>query len=644
MLRRPAAICAGFAAAGLFAAFPFANAFAAPADEFSPVMVVLDSSGSMKARDAGGSGTRMDAAKRAVSTMVDQLPAQAQVGLTIYGAGTGSAGSQKAAGCRDVRVVRPVGPVNKPALKAAVNGAKANGYTPIGQSLRTAAAQLPREGQRSIVLVSDGEDTCAPPQPCEVAKELHRQGVDLHVHTIGFKVSAAARAQLACIAQTTGGTYHDAEDSDTLTGVLGRVTERALRHYEPVGKPVTGTADPTTAPLLAPDQYVDTLNGREERFYAVDLKEGDTLYFAATAIFPRGNTSTIESLDIRITGPGGADCNHSERELHTRAQDDGGSLSTLLRWSKLADGTGSGRCDEPGRYALRITRKNDAHDGGTDRVPVELLVRIEPPVTGARGEPAQSDPVEFATEPSGAARPVRGGGSFNEATTLPGSGRYGETVYFGEELFYRVKLDWGQGMATRVTFGGVPNGPITNVKLYAFNPVRAELGMDTTAYTGSTMTLPTDGKPIGTTRVMYLNRNANDSKVRDMAVDGWYYILVKLGSASAGAGGVPIKLDVAVAGTKVSGPEYGSRGTTEPTPTVTPTDSASPSETPATGTAGGPVDEAPADEDSGSALPWVIGGAAAALALAIVAAAVILRRRRPSAPTGYAPPGQGWPS
>ena len=71
-----------------------------PEGELSPVMVVLDSSGSMTARDAGGSGTRMDAAKRAVGSMVDGLPAQAPVGLTIYGAGTGSSGAEKAAGCR----------------------------------------------------------------------------------------------------------------------------------------------------------------------------------------------------------------------------------------------------------------------------------------------------------------------------------------------------------------------------------------------------------------------------------------------------------------------------------------------------------------------------------------------------------------
>ncbi|MFI7060274.1 VWA domain-containing protein [Kribbella sp. NPDC050124] len=640
MIRRAALLVV----VGLAIAFPSANVSATPAaDPYSPVMVVLDSSGSMKARDAGGTGTRMDAAKRAVSTMVDGLPAEAQVGLTVYGTGTGSAGSEKAAGCRDVQVVHPVGTANKPALKAAVNRAQARGYTPIGQSLRTAAAALPKEGQRSIVLVSDGEDTCAPPQPCEVAKELHRQGIDLHVHTIGFRVGAAARAQLACIAQTTGGTYHDADDASTLTGVLGRVTERALRHYEPIGKPITGTNDPTTAPVVAPGQYVDTLDSQEERFYAVDLREGETLYFAGTAIFPRGNVRDVEALDIRITGPGGADCYQRERQLHTRAKQDGGSVSTVLRWDELADGTSQSRtCDEAGRYTLRLTRDNK----GNDRVPVELLVRVEPPVTGGKGEPAQAALVEFAGQPAGAGQGVRGGGSFNEATTLAGPGRYGETVYYGEQLFYRVKLDWGQGLAYRITYGGVPDGETVNIATSLYNPVRDEIDSDTTAYTGETKTLPFDGKPIATTRVMYLNRDGGAADIRKMAVDGWYYIMVKLGAAD-GAGGVPITIDLAVAGTKVSGPEYSTSpestpsATAEPSSSETPTTSPSSSEGPS-GTANGPIDGKTTESDSSTLLPWAIGGGAALLAVAGVAIALILRNRRPSAPTG--PMGPTWPN
>ena len=207
----------------------------------------------------------------------------------------------------------------------------------------------------------------------------------------------------------------------------------------------------------------------------------------------------------------------------------------MLRWDELADGTSQSRtCDEAGRYTLRLTRDNK----GTDRVPVELLVRVEPPVTGGTGDPEQAARVEFAGQPAGAGQAVRGGGSFNEATTLAGPGRYAETVYYGEQLFYRVKLDWGQGLAYRITYGGVPDGETVNVATSLFNPVRDEIDSDTTAYTGNTMTLPFDGKPIATTRVMYLNREGGAADIRKMAVDGWYYIMVKLGAAD-GAGGVP---------------------------------------------------------------------------------------------------------
>ncbi|MEV8376968.1 VWA domain-containing protein [Kribbella sp. NPDC056861] len=646
--------------------FAFGNASTAAAEaELSPVMVVLDSSGSMTARDVGGTGTRMDAAKRAVGSMVDGLPDQAPVGLAIYGAGTGSSGAEKAAGCRDVRVVQPVKLVVKAALKQAVNATKASGYTPIGQSLRVAAAQLPKEGQRSIVLVSDGEDTCAPPQPCEVAKELNKQGVDLHVHAIGFRVDAKARAQLACIAQSTGGTYHDAADANSLQGVLGRVTDRALRHYEPTGQPVTGTADPFTAPTVTPGQYLDTLNPVEERFYAAEVKAGETVYFAATAVFPRGNPRGLEVLDIRITGPGGADCYKSERQLNTRAKSDGGTLTTALSWDGTVPGASRTKaCSVPGKYVFRVTR--NAKDG-TDRVPLELQLRIEPPVSGSLGEPAQAGLVDFAQQPAGAVRPVRGGGSFNEATILAGGGRFGETIYNGEELFYRVKLDWGQGLAYRVTYGAVPDGSTSNIRTALFSPVRAEMKSDTTAYTGSTSIMPSNGKAIATPRTAYLNRNAGDALLRKASVDGWYYIVVKLGAPSGDdqPGGVPVTIDVAVAGDKAAGPEYGvstgeTPSTSSPSPSQTPSAGQSeptPSGSGTTADQGSGGDTKPVADESNSMLPWIILGGVLVLAAAAVIAALALRNRKPAMPPTYpnAPgqypngpgqgpnnPGQGW--
>ena len=49
------------------------------------------------------------------------------------------------------------------------------------------------------MLVSDGIDTCAPPPVCEVAKELHEQGIDLGINTIGFNVDEEAARSLPAL-------------------------------------------------------------------------------------------------------------------------------------------------------------------------------------------------------------------------------------------------------------------------------------------------------------------------------------------------------------------------------------------------------------------------------------------------------------
>ena len=135
---------------------PAAAAVPPPATptESTPVMVVLDASGSMKQADAPG--PRIDAAKRAVGELVAALPDDARVGLTVYGTGTGSSDAEKARGCKDITQLVPVERVDRAAFGRAVAGLRASGYTPIGESLRVAARGLPAEGPRSIVLVSDG--------------------------------------------------------------------------------------------------------------------------------------------------------------------------------------------------------------------------------------------------------------------------------------------------------------------------------------------------------------------------------------------------------------------------------------------------------------------------------------------------------
>ncbi|MGH3356800.1 MAG: VWA domain-containing protein, partial [Nocardioidaceae bacterium] len=235
------------------------------------MLLVLDSSGSMK-EAAGGGSTRFQAATRALNTVITRLPGDLDVGLRVYGAkisdGPGS--------CKDSELVVPVDGVDRPALKKAVGQAEPKGNTPIAYSLKQAAKDLPEEGKRTILLVSDGEESCGG-DPCQVARDLSAQGLDVRVDVIGFQVDSAARNQLTCIAQAGRGTYYDAPDARSLTNQLERLSARAARGYQPAGTPVEGTPTGDGAPELEPGQYLDTIgDGGNTETYKATVPDGGT--------------------------------------------------------------------------------------------------------------------------------------------------------------------------------------------------------------------------------------------------------------------------------------------------------------------------------------------------------------------------------
>jgi len=180
------------------------------------VLLILDASGSMLARLPNGE-SRIEIARRAIKGVAAQVPAQAQLSLRLYGAQ--SAARQK--NCQDTNVAVPFGPAGAAsgAIAVAVDGANAQGYTPIAYSLQEAAKDFPAVAkERVIVLVSDGKETCQG-DPAVAAKALAASGIT--VHTIGFIVDTAARGQLQAIARATGGSYFDAPVGPELEGHRG---------------------------------------------------------------------------------------------------------------------------------------------------------------------------------------------------------------------------------------------------------------------------------------------------------------------------------------------------------------------------------------------------------------------------------------
>ena len=193
------------------------------------VALVLDASGSMNAKLPDGQ-TRIDAAKKATADLVSRMDTTTRLALRAYG--HQSPTSKK--DCNDTAQLVGFAPVgsNRGEVVSQAQALQARGYTPITFALTAAAQDLGAEesGERVVVLVSDGQETCAG-DPCVAARALAAADAKLVIHTIGFGVGAAARTQLACIANVARGSYFDANNAADLSSTLGKaaVTRAAVQ-------------------------------------------------------------------------------------------------------------------------------------------------------------------------------------------------------------------------------------------------------------------------------------------------------------------------------------------------------------------------------------------------------------------------------
>lgn len=266
--------------AGLGSALP-ASADETPTKASPKVELVLDVSGSMRTRDIDGQ-SRMSAAKQAFNEVLDAVPEQVQLGIRTLGADY--PGDDRKVGCKDTKQLYPVGPLDRTEAKTAVATLAPTGWTPIGPALLGAADDLEGgDSTRRIVLISDGEDTCGPLDPCEVARDIAARGIHLVIDTLGLVPNAKIRQQLTCIAEATGGTYTAVQHTDELSGRVKQLVDRAA---EPVVTPVAtkGADSCTDAPELKPGLYTDREKFAEHRWYKVAVQPGQELR-ASVSVF-----------------------------------------------------------------------------------------------------------------------------------------------------------------------------------------------------------------------------------------------------------------------------------------------------------------------------------------------------------------------
>ncbi|AQS66756.1 VWA domain-containing protein [Streptomyces pactum] len=366
--RLAAGACALLAALTAGIAFPAGAAAGEPTGEDAPkVNLVLDVSGSMRTRDIDG-GTRMAAAKQAFNEVLDATPEEVRLGIRTLGADY--PGDDRKTGCKDTAQLYPVGPLDRTEAKTAVATLAPTGWTPIGPALLKAADDLEGGGgSKRIVLISDGEDTCAPLDPCEVAREIAAKGIGLTIDTLGLVPNAKMRQQLSCIAEATGGTYTSVEHTDELTDKVNQLVDRAA---DPVVTPVAteGADTCAKAPTLESGLYTDREEFGRQRWYRVDVEPGQELRASVSVGADRAVNPSYGVLLRAVTV-------HGREIVRGEAAGNGRTdvLSTGLRYPKAA----SDEEDAPAEtVCLQVTNSFSVAAGvkTTPGLPLELTVDV----------------------------------------------------------------------------------------------------------------------------------------------------------------------------------------------------------------------------------------------------------------------------
>lgn len=179
------------------------------------VLLILDTSGSMRTKSKATGVPRIEAAKKALRKLVNKgLADGANVGIRVYD-------GSKETPCLTNLLVHP-GPLDR---KAAVAQVKEiwpgkGGRSPIAGSILMVADDLDGYGKKNVVLISDGDDTCDG-DPAQMIEMLRSAGIEFQLDIVGFDIKdKSVKQKMRSWTEMTGGSYVDISDADQLLAAL----------------------------------------------------------------------------------------------------------------------------------------------------------------------------------------------------------------------------------------------------------------------------------------------------------------------------------------------------------------------------------------------------------------------------------------
>ena len=234
------------------------------------VELILDASGSMLQKL--GATRRIDIAKQTLTKLTSStIPAGTPFALRVFGREVDSCQTDLAIPAGPARIPSVVGA--HIAALIAKNGAK----TPIGASLAKVTDDLASiKGEKLIVLITDGEETCGGDPAAEIEK-LRKAGIGTRVSIVGFalddqKLAATFRRW----SDLGGGAFFDAKDAAGLDKSLTAALRPGFEVVNAQGQVLASGAVGGEAVSVSAGSHGVRIKGRADAGKAVLVKPKET--------------------------------------------------------------------------------------------------------------------------------------------------------------------------------------------------------------------------------------------------------------------------------------------------------------------------------------------------------------------------------
>ncbi len=188
-----------------------------PADEPINIGLVLDSSGSM-GQMLEKNKTKMFFLKKMMKEFVgQQWKLRNKVGVRVYGA-------RVKGKCDDIQMITPYTDHSLSKLEKSLETMAPLGMTPMHASMMLTVDEIKNmSGEKKIVIVTDGEDTCGG-DPCKTAEKIKKDKLDItfYVIALGFQGNSDALQKMSCL----GDDIHMANDAESFSDAVTQVSSK----------------------------------------------------------------------------------------------------------------------------------------------------------------------------------------------------------------------------------------------------------------------------------------------------------------------------------------------------------------------------------------------------------------------------------